>query len=373
VRNKGLAWGAAIAAVLGVTTAQAAPKGAVPPPASGAAGGAAAAASSSAPAAGESPPALPGNAPDGSAPTAPAAPADATAPAAPETTAPPEVKPDAETVDDQAAEEDDAEEALRKKRKRRRQRALDIEESETEDESPAPDRTAPATQTWRLVAPHFMLSAERLTNLLAWSVTHTATVPSSSFNGSSTTQIELERSGTDVSFLGSGGVSSNAFGVPRVAFDGMFESGFTLGGSLSYLVTSGKHETADGTNKSSQDDPSSSIFVLAPRIGVMIEASPTVGIWLRAGISRISMSSEISVINLDNGDVQTSTSTETTTLIDLTLDPQLVITPLPHVGLTVGALLDIGVGGSVETSGSTNTTDIKESSYGVSGGLVAIF
>jgi hypothetical protein len=219
-----------------------------------------------------------------------------------------------------------------------------------------------------------MLSAERVTNILGWSVTRTATIPGFNQSFTSDTQVELERSGTDVSFLGSGANSANVFSVPRVGFDGMFENGLTLGGSLSYLVSSGKHDVLDfETTKRSQGDPTNSIFILAPRVGVVIEASPTVGVWLRGGISRISLSTESNNVDIDTGEPLTTTSTSTVTLVDLTLDPQLVIAPLPHVGITLGALLDIGVGGTAETSGSTTTSDVTASSYGVSGGLVAIF
>jgi hypothetical protein len=141
------------------------------------------------------------------------------------------------------------------------------------------------------------------------------------------------------------------------------------------LVSSGKHDVLDfdTTTKRSQGDPTNSIFILAPRVGVVIEASPTVGVWLRGGISRISLSTESNNVDIDTGEPLTTTSTSTVTLVDLTLDPQLVIAPLPHVGITLGALLDIGVGGTAETSGSTTTSDVTASSYGVSGGLVAIF
>jgi hypothetical protein len=196
---------------------------------------------------------------------------------------------------------------------------------------------------------------------------------SSVLSWSSTSGSSSERSGTDVSFLGSGGVTRNAFGVPRIALDGMFNSGLTLGGSLSYIVTSGKNESTLGGIKSSVDAPTSSIFILAPRIGVMMPASPTVGVWLRGGITRISVSTDSPLFDPQTGAPLTGTVTSTTTLVDLTLDPQLVISPVPHVGITLGVALDIGVSGTSEISGSSVTGDIKSSSYGVTGGLVAVF
>jgi len=43
--------------------------------------------------------------------------------------------------------------------------------------------------------------------------------------------------------------------------------------------------------------------------------------------------------------------------------------PCPKAGLT----REIGVSGTADMSGSTTTQDVEASSYGVSGGLVAIF
>ena len=375
MRKLNLAWGVVIGAVLGVGTAQAAPKTSGAPAVNGAGGAPAVAPSSSVPA---PPPSNPARAAGSAAPEAvvPSAPADATPPAAPDAAPPPAAaKPDLEGQDEQD-EEDEEREARRKARKRRHQKAQYAEELETEDASPVPV-VARAPETWRLAGPHFMLSAERVTNALSWS--ETTTLPSGNGNGNGTsTSIELKRSGTDVSFLGSG-TSYNLFGVPRIGFDGMFANGVTLGGSLSYLVTSGEHESPLGTTqKVTQEDPTTSIFVFAPRVGVMLPATPKVGVWLRGGISRISRSIESKDIDPQTGAQLTTTST--TTLVNVTLDPQLVISPVPHVGLTVGALLDIGVSGSAEYSYSgTNSAvtsmsnDTTASSYGVTGGLVAIF
>jgi hypothetical protein len=182
----------------------------------------------------------------------------------------------------------------------------------------------------------------------------------------------VNTSGSDVSLLGSSGKSLNVFGVPRLAFDGMFQNGLTLGGSLSYLVVSGKTETStlvSGTR--SQDEPTNAIFILAPRAGVVIAASKLLGVWLRGGFSRISQATDRKVVDAFSGAIVKTTSTAT--LVNLTLDPQLLINPVPHVGITLGALLDIGLGGSRELSTSTSTSDLTASSYGVTTGLVAIF
>lgn len=363
MRAMGLAWGAVVVMAYGAA-AEAAPNAAAPQV--GAAGAAATAPST----------ALTTPAPSSTAvPDAPIAP-DATAPP-PDTKAPPATPPADDSNAAAEEQEEQDEEAPRSKRThRRRARVLVAEPTGEEPEAPEETEVAPPpVASFRLAGPHFLLSVERITNLLSWSVTHTEEVTDFNSNfGAVATTLELERSGTDVSFLGSGGASTNVFSIPRVAFDGMFGNGFTLGGSLSYMVVSGKHElSTGGANKSSLDDGSASVFVFAPRIGVMIPASPFVGVWLRGGVSRISISRDVHPFDGQSGEQLASTVTSTLTLVDITLDPQLVLSPVPHVGITLGALLDIGVSGTAEISGSTTTQDVKASSYGVSGGLVAIF
>jgi len=359
----GFAWGAVVAVVAYGATAQAAPK------AAGATVGTAGA-GATAPS-GPAPTGMP--APSAATPVAP----DASAAPAPDTAPVPPPPPPAEAEAEANAEEEAKErEAARKRvRRRRAQLEAEAEADAEEDEAQRRRRTEveppPArAHDWRLVGQHFLVSAERVTNLLGWSTVQTVPIVDN-FGGTNGT-VEVERAGTDVSFLGSGGVSKNLFTVPRLAIDGMFANGLTLGGSISYMVSSGESQRPTGLNsKVTVDDPTVSMFVFAPRLGVMIPASPFVGVWLRGGISRLSASSEAKLTDPDSNDQITVTST--VTLVDLTLDPQLVFVPVPHVGITLGALLDIGVSGSVEGSDGGPEEDFKASSYGVTGGLVAIF
>ena len=47
--------------------------------------------------------------------------------------------------------------------------------------------------------------------------------------------------------------------------------------------------------------PTTSVFLLAPRLGVMLQASPKLGIWLRGGVTRLSMSTESESTDFDTG------------------------------------------------------------------------
>ena len=332
----------------------------------------------------------PAAAPDPSAAPAPTdtAPPVDTAPPPPVDTAPP--PPPAPAPAAQAPASDDIEDEAPRRRHKKKRRHLDEEEDEestgdSENEwgsRESGDEVAPSGGFgWRLAGTHFILSAERLTSVLSWTRTDTLKISGFSSGGFATSSetIELETSGTDVSFLTTGS-RGNLYGTPRVAFDGMFSNGFTLGGSLGYVVMSGKHEEPDftssgsiATSKHSVDDATIAVFVFAPRLGVMITPTPTLGIWLRGGITRVSAATDGNTgSDIDGNPVSRST---TVTLLAVTLDPQLVFVPVPRVGITLGPVLDIGASGSVDvTEGSTtDSRDVKMSSFGVAGGLALIF
>lgn len=300
-------------------------------------------------------------------------------------------------VEGQAGAADDATDRAEPRRTHRRGRRhhgreerddQDAEEDEEENVSGGP---AP----WHLRSTRFILSAERLTSALSWNtvVKQSVTIPSPSGSSASTTiDEEVETSGVDVSFLGAGG-GPNVHGMPRIGFDAMFSNGFTLGGALSYITTSGKSEISSGSAKLSMDGPTTAMFTLAGRLGIMIEASPIVGIWLRGGFTRISVASEYQSTTTTPGNsfgptTTTKTTTDTVATSALTLDPQLVLTPIPHVGITLGLALDVGLGGTTESSSTAPSSssssgpsvgsqsppsDTTRSSYGITGGLVALF
>jgi hypothetical protein len=369
-----MAWGAmgSLAVLTLPALVLAAPKNAAAPAsasASAAAQPSAAAAPSAAPAPTDS-----GTPPVEAAPPAP--PVEAAPP-------PPPPAPAAEATD--AGNPD--EEAPRKRHKKKRRHQDDDEEVDADSDSEwgtgATDEETEegAAKTWRLSGTHFILSAERLTSIMSWSRTDTLKITGFSSGGFTTGSqtIELETSGTDVSFM-TAGSRGNSYGTPRVAFDGVFANGFTLGGSIGYVVLSGKHEEPSfsnngslSTSKHSVDDSTIAVFVFAPRLGVMIAATPTLGIWLRGGITRVSAAEDGDNTTDANGN--SVPRSRTVTLVAATLDPQLVFVPVPRVGITVGPVLDIGISGSVDVTdgGTTESQDVKASSYGIAGGLALIF
>lgn len=337
----------------GLAAAQIPPKPAPAPAPSGAAGAAPAPSGSFAP------------------PSDPAAPPPAATEPAPVEAVPPPVAPDAAqaaTADQDEAAAEPPKKKKRKKKKKKKKRKVRVEEEQYEEE-PTPEvdeeeeeeATELRRKPWSLKGKHFIVSGERLTGILTWN------------QKASVGTVEAEVAGTDVSFLGMGGFDRNPFSIPRVAFDGVFANGFTLGGSISYMVTSGERSSPDefgGTTK--RDTPTESIFLLAPRVGVLFPASPKVGVWLRGGVTRVEGSGESTTTD---GFGNVTTRETSVTYVDVTLDPQLVFTPVPHVGITLGAALDIGVTGSTDPAQNSGGTepDMSASSYGVTAGIAAIF
>lgn len=225
---------------------------------------------------------------------------------------------------------------------------------------------------------HVIVGVERLPSVLYWrSTRHNA------FGDRGT------RKGTNVSLLGAGG-ASNPFSSPRLAVDAMLGAHFTLGGALGYYSGVGD-ETIEFPDKSSSDPnsptplqkfagdlPSTRIFVVAPRFGYLWPATGRLSLWARAGITYVSARTKVETESYVSA-VPTAV-TEKLSFLDLTLEPELVFALAPHVALTLGAALDLGLTGSAKRDfvypglgPSSDERDASASSFGAAFGMVAIF
>ncbi len=142
------------------------------------------------------------------------------------------------------------------------------------------------------------------------------------------------------------------WGEARLGFDAVLRPGITLGTGIGYATVA-----QDAPNNASSDI---SLFIIVPRLGFMLGPSRYLGVWLRAGLGYTSVTVSAA-----------GTTDVTQRALDLVVDPQLVVTPFPHVGIMVGPALNIGVSGSV--SQDSNRADFTSSSYGVSAGLALLF
>ncbi|HEY2408926.1 MAG TPA: hypothetical protein VGI10_23135 [Polyangiaceae bacterium] len=163
-----------------------------------------------------------------------------------------------------------------------------------------------------------------------------------------------------------GNLATTTYGFARIGIDYFVIDGLTLGGSLAYVHAS----TSAESGGVSADGPTTSGFLVMPRVGYAAMFNDTVGIWPRGGFTYLSATAT-SPNNLGSADVTRSA---------ITLEAPLIISPVPHTGFLIGPTLDLGVGGSdkatiVNVAGVSTTTsgDRKATDIGVQAGLFVYF
>jgi hypothetical protein len=166
--------------------------------------------------------------------------------------------------------------------------------------------------------------------------------------------------------------------VPRVGFDYTILEHLTLGGDILAIFGAGgsrtdTREEPGRTTEVTRDAPRLSGFGFVPRVGYIIPLSSVFYLWLRGGFGIYTFGNKVTRPN-----PQESDSTNYT-VFALGLDPQLVISPIPHTGITVGLPFDIPLAGSrseVEVRGPrTTTTDwsYRQLAFGINLGLLVYF
>jgi hypothetical protein len=228
----------------------------------------------------------------------------------------------------------------------------------------------------------FIVSADRMFGINVWSVkTEPQATPTDMTPGNPT-----KDSGTGINLLWGGdatvGATANApiYSIPRIGFDYVLIPGLTVGGSLGYLHRSQSHETTNNAGvTTSVDRPGGTGILFEPRAGYIFDFTPLLSVWARGGFTYFWVKSEGTV----QQGMATGTSKSSTDGLALTIDPQLVITPLPHFGITVGPMFDLPLAGSSKTEttatvGPVSTTTTSEASvkitnWGISAGLLGYF
>jgi hypothetical protein len=238
----------------------------------------------------------------------------------------------------------------------------------------------------------FIISAGRLVPFFGF--THTSFdslggLPngvSKDFTSSSQTSLSFLWGTTTTPLNGGNGAASfagwNFYTIPRVGFDYVVVPNVTIGGEVAVYFTLGgstSHETdfTNGSNRvTSNDSPSTTVFGIAPRGGYILQLTDLFSLWLRGGFSYYNVSTK-STTNNGNGNTTTNTVSIHQPAIDL--DPQFVITPIPHLGFTAGLTADIPIAGgySLDTNTNNNTTSQSASSsiffLGVTLGMLGYF
>jgi hypothetical protein len=120
------------------------------------------------------------------------------------------------------------------------------------------------------------------------------------------------------------GVTQNTYQWPRLAFDTFVTKGISAGGAVSYSRSTYSNlpqgQTVAATNA----------FEIAPRIGYAQMVGPWLGVWPRAGVTYIY-------------------SASTQSFLALTIDALAAVVVSPHLAVTFGPTLDLGLSGKPVT------------------------
>jgi opacity protein-like surface antigen len=186
---------------------------------------------------------------------------------------------------------------------------------------------------------------------------------------------ESDDSSTRLTLLGSG-LRGEPAAFPRLGADYFIIEHVSVGGSLSYASRSDDSDIQTqagplaGTSSQKQSD---SILSFSVRGGYGLMFSDLLGVWGRGGVTYTSVSTESDTTNGGNS----SSVDLDASLFALSLDAELVLSPMPHVAFTVGPQLDVPLSGSAEVRNTDLTTnidgDVSILTFGVSAGLAVWF
>ena len=187
--------------------------------------------------------------------------------------------------------------------------------------------------------------------------------------------VSITESGTAINLLyGTDAGVAGPYSAPRLGFDYIVAPNVSLGGELGFVSRSGTYETKAASTTSSRDLPKLTGFAFSPRFGYIVGINPTLAIWLRAGVTYWSLSSEAK----EDSGTQTRTTTTTASNFALNVDPQLVISPTSHFAVTLAPVLDLPLSGNlkIEQSGATSSSQentYKITNFGIQAGLLGYF
>jgi hypothetical protein len=231
---------------------------------------------------------------------------------------------------------------------------------------------------------NFIVSADRLVPLFSFTNV-SQEEPTADPNVS---KVSNSNSVTSLSLLGgyapaysNDGTPLPFFTAPRVGFDYVIVPSVTLGGELIFFTTLGGHTSSEtdfknGTTMTNTSDAGNLLmFGIAPRGGYILELSDLFSLWLRGGVSFYTASYKTTEGNPNNQ----ITRTASTNQFAIDLDPQFVITPMQHFGITVGPSVDIPIAGghstTTEMPGASSTVSNSSSIFylGVTAGMLVWF
>jgi hypothetical protein len=207
----------------------------------------------------------------------------------------------------------------------------------------------------------WIIGADRLSPLLSYARTTQDDNKGASIT-TSTTSVALFWSGSPQDF----------YDIPRLGIDYGIAPKITVGGNFfATLPMSSKQSATDAGQTVTTDGDKVSAFGFALRAGYVMPLGPSLALWARGGLgyARVGTTSP-----RNNGDRYNSLSQ-----LGLNLEPQLVISPGPHVGIMVGPVIDVPLTGTFHTERTDNnmTTsedfDSSQLHIGINVGLIGWF
>ncbi len=184
-----------------------------------------------------------------------------------------------------------------------------------------------------------------------------------------------KQSGTQLSLLwgengvGGDGLGANPDAIPRIGFDYMLTDLISLGGSLGYYTSGGQNKIEPSVGAAvSADTPSINGFAVAPRVGFMVPITNGVAFWPRVGFSYYHFGTTTK--DPPNPDHENNISLE-----QINGEFMFWLSPIEHFGFLVGPIVDLGVGGSIESKagGLSVSNNASWTNYGVAAGLGGYF
>jgi hypothetical protein len=141
---------------------------------------------------------------------------------------------------------------------------------------------------------------------------------------------------------------SSVYQTARMAVDYLVIDNVTVGGALGIA-----HSTVDPSTGASD---STTNLLFAPRVGYLFGGTGVLSFWARLGpvFWRTASSGDVSRWGFA-----------------ISVEPTLVISPYPHVGIYLGGTLDLGLAGQVTIGGQSENATMTN--YGINSGLVAWF
>jgi hypothetical protein len=194
----------------------------------------------------------------------------------------------------------------------------------------------------------WILSADRLSPLLSYS-----RVRQEDNNGDS-----VATSRTSLSLLWNG-AAQDFYDIPRLGLDYVVAPHISVGGNLfATIPMSSTDSMTDQGQTTSEDGDKISAVGIAARVGYVLPLGPTLSLWARGGIGYVRVGT---TSPQNNGDERQTSLSQ----FALNLEPQLVIAPGDHVGISVGAVGDVPLSGTFHTertmNGQTTSQDFDAS------------